>query len=315
MTSVNLPRVVADGPISPALETLLHGLVELLPWSTAEFGQDASVVGLYTYANPMVDGHMMDRFPSLRVISNNGVGVDHIDLQAAKHRGIAVGNTPEVLNGATADMAIALMLAVGRRVVESDRLARGIDLANLSPQVLMSHEVHSTTIGIIGLGRIGRQVAKRAAGFDMRILYHNRREIVVDDLEATYVSLDQLLTESDYVVVTVPLSPSTKGMLGARELNLMKSTGVLINVARGPIVDTSALTHALQQRAIRGAGLDVTDPEPLPQDHPLLRLSNVVITQHLGSATFETRQKMAELSVENLLSGLRGDALTHQIYV
>ncbi len=309
---MNLPRVVADGPLSPALEAMLNGHVELLPWSAAETGRDDSIEGIYTYGHPVVDGPMMDRLPSLRVISNNGVGIDHIDLNAAKQRGVAVGNTPGVLDGATADMAIALMLAVGRRVVESDKLARDSDFAKQRPQLLMAHEVHGTTIGIIGMGRIGRQVAKRAAGFEMRILYHNRREIV-GEVDATYASLDRLLAESDYVVLTVPLSPSTKGMIGTREIKLMKSTGVLVNVARGSIVDTTALTQALQTRTIRGAGLDVTNPEPLPRDHPLLRLANVVITPHLGSATLETRQKMAELSVENLLAGLRGETLVSRV--
>ncbi len=253
----------------------------------------------------------MDRLPNLRVISNNGVGVDHIDLAAAKERGIVVGNTPGVLDGATADMAMALLLAVGRRIVESNNLARAADFANQRPQLLMAHEIHGTTIGIVGLGRIGSQVAKRAAGFDMQILYYNRREKA--DVAAKYVPLERLLSESDYVVLTVPLSPGTKGMIGANELKLMKSTAVLINVARGPIVDTAALTQALQESRIRGAGLDVTDPEPLPRNHPLLSLPNVVVTPHLGSATIETRQKMAELSVRNLLAGLRGKTLVNAI--
>ncbi len=310
---MRLPRVVADGPLSPALDAMLHGHVERLPWSAAEAGRDDSITGIYTYGHPPVDGQMMDRLPSLRVISNNGVGVDHIDLEAARQRGVAVGNTPGVLDGATADMAIALMLAVGRRVVEGDHLARTAEFANQRPQLLTAHEVHGTTIGIVGMGRIGRQVARRSAGFDMRILYHNRREKVGDDMGATYVSLDRLLAESDYVVLTVPLSSSTKGMIGGREIKLMKSTAVLVNIARGPIVDTGALTQALQERKIRGAGLDVTDPEPLPRNHPMLRQSNVVITPHLGSATLETRQKMAELSVENLLAGLRNDVLTNPV--
>lgn len=310
---MSLPRVIADGPLSPALDAMLHGHVELLPWSAAEGDSDDSIDGVYTYGHPTVDEPMMDRLPSLRVISNHGVGVDHIDLGAAKQRNIAVGNTPGVVNGATADMAIALMLAVGRRVVESDHLARAAEFAQQKPQLLMAHEVHGSTIGIVGMGRIGRQVARRAAGFDMRILYHNRREKAGSDINATYVSLDRLLAESDYVVLTVPLSSSTQRMIGAREIGLMKSTAVLVNVARGPVVDTDALTQALQEQEIRGAGLDVTDPEPLPRDHPLLSQSNVVITPHLGSATFETRQKMAELSVENLIAGLRGNALTHAV--
>lgn len=302
---MSLPRVIVDDPLSPDLEAMLQGQVELLPWPTPESDCDDSVSGIYTYGHPRVDGQLMDRLPSLRVISNNGVGVDHIDLEAAEQRRIAVTNTPGVLDGATADMAFALILSAGRRIVESDHVARAADFEQQRPQLLMAHEVHGTTIGIVGLGRIGRQVAKRAAGFDMRILYHSRRKKVGDDTGATYVSLDQLLAESDFVVVTVPLTATTQGMIGAREIALMKSTAVLVNVARGPIVDTAALTQALQEQRIRGAGLDVTDPEPLPRDHSLLRQSNVVITPHLGSATFETRQKMAELSVENLLAGLR----------
>ncbi len=307
---MSLPRVITDGPLSPDLDRMLHGHVELLPWSAAEADRDDSICGIYTYGHPTVDHQMIDRLPNLRVISNNGVGVDHIDVAAARQRNVAVGNTPGVLDGATADMAFALILAAGRRIVESDRLARAEKFDVQRPQVLMAHEVHGATIGIVGLGRIGGQVARRALGFDMRVLYYNRREIIDGDIAATYASLDRLLAESDYVVLTVPLSSSTTGMIGTREIELMKSTAVLVNVARGPVVDTAALTRALQEGKIRGAGLDVTDPEPLPRDHPLLSQSNAVITPHLGSATFETRRKMAELSVENLLAGLRGDALT-----
>ncbi|TWT55498.1 2-hydroxyacid dehydrogenase [Allorhodopirellula solitaria] len=310
---MSLPRVIVDGPLSPDLEAMLHGQVEVLPWLAPGTDYDDTIEGVYTYGHPTVDGPLMDRLPGLRVISNNGVGVDHIDLEAAKQRRIPVGNTPGAVDGATADMAIALVLAAGRRIVESDQMARAADFEQQRPQLLMAHEVHGKTIGIVGLGRIGRQVAKRAAGFEMRILYHNRHEKAGDDTGAIYVSLDQLLAESDFVVLTVPLTATTRGMIGSREIALMKSTAVLVNVARGPIVDTAALTQALQERRIRGAGLDVTDPEPLPRDHPLLRQSNVVITPHLGSATYETRQKMAELSIENLLAGLRGDDLTHQV--
>jgi glyoxylate reductase len=180
---------------------------------------------------------------------------------------------------------------------------------------MLGLEIHSTTLGIIGMGRIGREIAERGRAFDMRLLYHNRRrdEQAEQSLDARYCSFNEILAESDYLVIAVPLNDETCGMISRDELHKMKSTAILINIARGPIVNTDALTEALTNGDIYAAGLDVTDPEPLPRDHPLLQLDNVTIAPHLGSATEQTRQSMAEMSVENLLRGLRGEALVNEV--
>jgi glyoxylate reductase len=317
-TTGELPRVVADGPLDPTLLELLRDSVELLPWSVlTEAGPtSAPVQGLYTYGHPPVDGAILDRLPGLRVISNYGVGVDHINLADAEARGIPVGNTPDVLEGATADLGFALLLAAARRVVEGDRHAHSPEFTRLDPSFMLGREVHGATLGIIGMGRIGRQVARRASGFDMPVLYHNRhrRPEVETELGVHYATFDELLKNSDYVILCTPLTDQTRGLIGAEALAKMKRTATLVNIARGPVVDTEALLAALRGGRIAAAALDVTDPEPLPRDHGLLRLPNVVLTPHLGSATEQTRRRMAELSVENLLAGLRGEPLPRQVH-
>jgi glyoxylate reductase len=308
-----LPRVLADLPVSPVVTELVAGKAELVPWSAgAEPGRFDAI---YTYGHPTVDAAMLDRLTDVRVVSNFGVGVDHIDVAAATARGIPVGNTPGILDGATADLAFTLMLAAGRRIVEGDKYARGPAFTRYDPTYLLGREVHSSTLGIFGMGRIGEQVAKRARGFDMTVLYHNRnqRPDVEERLGVRYVSKHELLSTADYVMLTVPLTPETRGLIGRAELVKMKPTAALVNVARGPVVDTAALTQALTNHTIRIAALDVTDPEPLPRDHPILKLDNVVITPHLGSATEETRRRMAEMSVENLLLGLAGKDLRNRV--
>lgn len=309
-----LPRVVADGPLAPAVEQLLRERVEVLPWDAAVHGSASLIAGLYTYGHPLVDAPLLDRLPGLKVISNYGVGVDHIDLAAAAARGIVVGNTPGILDGATADMAFTLLLASARRLIEGDRYARSAEFTRYDPGCMLGVEVHGQTLGIIGLGRIGAEVARRARGFSMRVLYHNRKERPnAAEFAAERVSLDELLATSDFLVLTVPLSEETRGLIGREQLRRMKPTAILVNVARGPIVDTAALTEALQERWIYGAAVDVTDPEPLPCGHPLLACDNLTIAPHLGSATVQTRQKMAEISVENLLRGLSGAELLHRV--
>jgi glyoxylate reductase len=212
-------------------------------------------------------------------------------------------------------MAFALLLAAGRRLAEGERYARGPAFLRYDPSYMLGREIHDATLGIVGLGRIGAQVAKRARGFDMSLLYHNRnpRPAIAEPLGARYVSLELLLSSSDYVVLTVPLTPQTTRLIGREQLAKMKPTAILINVARGSVVDTDALTEALASRRIYAAALDVTDPEPLPRDHPLVRLPNVTITPHLGSATEQTRQRMAEVSVENLMAGLAGQPLPFRV--
>lgn len=312
-----VPLTLADLPVGPVVEELLAGRVQLVPWEAAAKPDAARIEAIYTYGHPLVDGKLLDRMPNVHVISNFGVGVDHIDVAAASQRRIPVGNTPGILDGATADQGFALLLAVGRRLVEGDRYARGPDFLRYDPSYMLGREVHGSTLGIIGMGRIGEQVAKRARGFDMTVLYHNRQRkpAAETSLGVKYASRDELLAQSDYVMLTLPLTAETRGLIGMAELKKMKPTAALINVARGAVVDTQALTEALASRTIRAAALDVTEPEPLPRDHPLLKLNNIIITPHLGSATEETRRRMAEISVENLLAGLDRHPLLHEVKI
>ena len=315
MSDSPLPRVLADVPLGPMVTPLLKGLVELVPWADMAAAGSKPFDGIYTYGHPTVDAALLDRLPGVRVVSNCGVGVDHIDVSAATARRVPVGNTPGVLDGATADMAFALVLAAGRRLVAGDRYARGPDFLKYDPSFMIGREVHGSTLGIIGLGRIGAQVARRARGFDMTVLYHNRnRKLAAEDsLGVRYASFHEILANSDFIVLTVPLTDQTRGLIGQAELARMKPTASLINIARGAIVDTDALAAALGEKELHAAALDVTDPEPLPRDHPLLTLDNLIITPHLGSATEQTRQRMAEMSVENLLAGLAGRDLPWRV--
>lgn len=308
-------RVIADGPLDSTVLAFAGTDVEFLPWALAEDNLSSGIDGIYTYGHPLVDGAMLDRLPDVRVISNYGVGVDHINVADAYERNIPVGNTPNILDGATADTGFALLLAAARRVVEGDRYARSPEFLRYDPGYMLGREVHSSTLGIIGLGNIGTQVAKRALGFDMRVLYHNRRRRSDAETQfgVEYASLDDLLARSDYMMLTCPLTEATHHLIDAPALRTMKQTATLINIARGPIVDTQALYEALREGRIAGAGLDVTDPEPLPRGHPLLALDNATILPHFGSATIQTRGKMAEMSIENLLLGLRGEELLQTV--
>ena len=308
---MSIPKVLVDQSLNATIRELLAGKVQMIPWGSS----DPEVAGIYTFGHPVIDGAVMDQYPNLKVISNCGVGVDHINLADAAARNIPVGNTPGVLSKATADMAWALLLAAGRRLAEGDRLACGPDFTNYDPDLMLGIDVHEKTIGILGMGRIGFEIARRAAGFDMPVIYHNRNERPEQaaKVNATFVTVRELLQQSDYLVLICPLTDETSGLIGKNEFQLMKPTAVLINVARGPVVNTDDLIEALEKKEIYAAGLDVTDPEPLPRDNPLLAMPNVVITPHLGSATVETRRKIAELSVENLLLGLAGKSLKAQI--
>ena len=312
----NPPILVMGDRLPPLLRDILGPQIEVLEWDESPLSAAlASAVGMITYGHPRVDGPLMDRMPHLKIISNHGVGVDHIDVAAARERGIPVGNTPGCLDAATADMTMALLLATARNVVVGDHFARSPEFTHYDPAQLIGYEVSGSTLGIVGLGRIGRQVARRARAFEMRVLYFSRRrdETSERDLGVTYVALNDLLRQSDFVSLNCPLTAETTNLIGARELSLMKPTGILLNMARGPVVDHDALFAALNSRRIAAAGLDVTMPEPLPRDHPLLKLSNIVITPHLGSASNRTRQRMIEMTVENLTAGLHGKPLAWEV--
>jgi glyoxylate reductase len=268
------------------------------------------VDGLMCQSNCRVDAALLDAAPKLRVVSNVAAGYDNIDVAAATARKIAVCNTPvTALHETTADLTFALMLAAARRLGEAERYIRAGRWTHWSPQLLVAADVYGRTLGIVGLGRIGRAVARRARGFGMEILYSGRRrnEEAERELGARYVELDDLLRRSDFVTLHVPATPDTRKLIGARELGLMKPTAFLINAARGAIVDQAALTAALKEGRIAGAGIDVFDPEPVAADEPLLALDNVVVVPHVGGASLPTRERMAETAARNLLAVLRGD--------
>lgn len=255
-----------------------------------------------------VDEELLDRAPRLRMVANYGVGFNNIDVKAATERGIPVSNTPGVLTNATADITFALILATARRVVEGDRRNREGNFQFWAPSHFLGREVTGKTLGIIGLGRIGKAVARRAKGFEMRVLYSNRHPIdgsQEEDLDVKCVSLKKLLSEADFISLHVPLTDQTHHLIGHEELELMKPTAYLINTSRGPVVDEQALLRALQERRIAGAGLDVYENEP-DLTPGLADLDNVTLLPHVGSATLETRTKMAQLAAENLLDGLKG---------
>ncbi len=310
---MSLPAVFLYDPPQKFVPAL-KGLVEILDWETAQ-NRVNDVEGILVNGHWPIDGKVMDQFPHLKIISNCGVGVDHIQVNDAKSRNILVGNTPGVLSEATADMAFTLLLAAGRRLVEGDHFARGPDFKVFDGSYPLGTEVHHTTLGIIGMGRIGFEVARRAIGFNMKVIYHNRSPKIFDDpfVKAEYVSKDQLLQDSDYIVVVVPLNDQTRNMISYPDFEKMKSSAVFINIARGGVVDTDAITHALQTNQIYAAGLDVTEPEPLPRDHPLLSLKNVTIAPHLGSATEQTRKAMFDLCVSNLINGLNDQPIVSSV--
>ena len=264
--------------------------------------------GLLCMITDAVDEELLGRAPRLKMIANMGVGYNHIDVAAATRRGIPVANTPGVLTDATADLAFTLILAVARRVVEGDRQVRAGEFQLWAPFLFLGREVSGKTLGIVGFGRIGRAVARRANGFNMRVLYHSRNRLTpAEEREsnAEYAGLDALLAQADFVSLHVPLSEETRRLIGAAELSRMKLTAYLINTARGPVVDEVALLAALQLGVIAGAGLDVYENEPALTPG-LADLPNVVLLPHVGSATLETRTAMAAMAARNLIAGLDG---------
>lgn len=269
------------------------------------------VDGLLCLLTDRIDGEVMDAAgPGLKVISNHAVGVDNIDLPAATARRIPVGNTPGILTGATADLAFALLMAAARRVVEGERFVRLGRWKTWGPSLLLGVDIHGATLGIIGYGRIGQALARRALGFDMRILYYDPTlQPGQASLPGEPVSLEVLLKEADFISLHTPLTAETHHLINDRTLELMKPNAVLINTARGPVVDPQALYRALKGRRIFAAALDVTDPEPIPMDSPLLELDNLIVVPHIASASRTTREQMATMAAENLIAGLKGERL------
>ena len=269
--------------------------------------------GVLTLLTDRVDDEFLDRAgPGLRVVSNYAVGFDNVDVPACTARGVPVGNTPGVLTETTADLAWALLMAAARRLPEGDRYVRAGRWKTWGPLLLLGPDVHGGTLGIVGFGRIGQALARRAAGFGMTILYHDvaRAAAAVEmAYGATYVPLEELLARSDFVSLHVNLTPETRHLMNAERLRRMRPDAVLVNTSRGPVVDPRALNEALRDGVIFAAALDVTEPEPIPTDDPLLSLDNCLVVPHIASASRATRGKMAAMAAANLLAGVRGERL------
>lgn len=313
-----LPLVLILHPMPEEWLLPLHGRVQMVIGPSLEPGLHPALEpyleeaeGLLTWLVDRVDEELLRRAPRLRVVSNYAVGVDNIDLEACTRRGIPVGHTPGVLTEAVADLTWGLILMVVRGLPGAMQDAREGRWGTWDPTQWLGSELYGKTLGVVGFGQIGQAVARRARGFGMRVLYTSRtpKPQAEKALQARLVPLETLLEQSDVVSLHVPLTPETRGMIDETALRRMKPSAYLINVARGQVVNTDALIRALREGWIAGAGLDVTDPEPLPPEHPLYHLPNCVITPHIGSATRETRKAMAHLASENLVLGVEGRRL------
>jgi glyoxylate reductase len=310
------PRVYLTRRLPEAALEIVRASCELELWDHEErplpreelLRSVVEAEGLLCLLPDKIDGELLAAAPKLRVVANMAVGYDNIDVPACTARGVLVTNTPGVLTETTADLAWALMLAAARRIVEGQKLIEAGGWGPWYPMQMVGVDVHGATLGVVGAGRIGAAVLRRARGFGMKLRYHNRRQNAELEAEtgAAYSDLDELLRESDFVVVTVPLSAETRGMFGAREFALMRDTAVFVNVARGPIVREADLVDALRAGRPRAAGIDVFEREPIGADHPLLALPNCVCVPHVGSATVATRTRMATLAAENLVAALTG---------
>lgn len=317
------PRIVVTRRIPRAGLELLHQEADVRLWDSDEPIPRATLLewvkgidGLYCLLTERIDDELLDAAgPSLKVVSTLSVGYDHVDVDACQRHNVAVGNTPGVLTETTADLAVGLLLATARRIPESiDAIRRG-EWTTWKPEWMAGYDVFGSTVGIVGLGRIGTAVAKRLTGFDCRLLYYSPEPTPesAEQVGAEYVSFDTLLAESDFVTIHAPLSEETRHMFNAEAFRKMKRTAILINTSRGGTVDQDALYDALRNGEIAAAGLDVTTPEPLPPDHPLLQLPNCVVLPHIASASYATRAKMALLAAENALAGAKGNPLPNPV--
>ncbi len=316
--------VLVTAPIpEAALERLrAHFGAALLAWSGSPVMPRATLLeqavgkaGILCLINDRVDAELLDAAgPALRVVSTMSVGYDHVDVAACRERGVALGNTPGVLTETTAELAIALLLATARRLPEALVAARDGSWGAWQPEWLVGSDLHESSVGIVGMGRIGQAVAQRLAAFGCRLLYTGPQpKPEAERLGATYLSLDELLAQSDFVTLHAPLNAQTQRMINRGTLAQMKPSATLINTSRGGLVDQEALEWALRSGTIAAAGLDVTTPEPIPTDHPLLSLPNCVVLPHIGSASRATRTRMALLAAENLIAGVDGGPLLHQV--
>ena len=313
------PTVLLTHPLPPDWIASLASRVNLIAGPDETFGGWAANLlaslpradGILSLLTARVDASLLEKTPHLRVVSNMAVGVDNIDVAACTKRGIPVGNTPGAMTDATADLTMSLMLAAARRLPEAARDAREGRWRTWSPTGWLGADLRGATLGILGLGKIGRAVAGRARGFGLRLVYWNPARSPESEAltGARYLPFEELLFVSDFVTLHCPLNESTRGLIGESALRKMKPTAILVNAARGPVVDTDALTRALTEGWIASAALDVTDPEPLPPSHALYALPNCLILPHIGSATHGTRKRMAEMACENLLAGLEGRRL------
>ena len=312
---VLVTRVIPDEGLDPVREACEVDLwtEELPPPRDELLRRVAGVDGLLALLTDRVDDELLDAAgPQLKVVSNFAVGFDNIDVPALSRRGIPAGNTPGVLTETTADLAFALLMAAARRVPEAVDYVRDGHWRTWGPMLLMGVDIHGATLGIVGFGRIGREVARRGRGFGMDIVYHDVHPASPEDeadLGARRVEMDELLRIADFISLHVNLTDETRHLIDTEALRLMKPTAVLVNTSRGPVVDPAALEAALRDGEIFAAGLDVTDPEPLPADHPLVALPNCVVVPHIASASRVTRGKMAAMAAANLLAGLRGERL------
>lgn len=322
MAKNELPLVIVSHTLPQAWLSPLHDRCQLLmgPQSTEVSGLAPELVarlseaeGLITLLTVSVNETSLSQASRLRVVSNMAVGVDNIDLVACTARGIPVGHTPGVLTEGTADLTMALLLSIARRLPEASQDARQGRWTTWEPAGWLGADLTGATLGIVGMGKIGTAVAERAKGFGLRIVYTNRspKPDVEANLDVTRLPLEDLLRESDFVSLHVPLTEETYHLINEHTLDFMKPNAILINVARGSVVDGEALYESLRENNIRAAALDVTEPEPLPPDDPLYSLSNCLIVPHIGSATTNTRRRMAELACQNLLAGLADERLPY----
>jgi len=308
-------KVFVTRPIFPETLDTLHREVDVSandedrvlskPELMRSIGDRDGVIALVT---DRIDREVLEGAPHLKVVSNYGVGVNNIDLEAATGAGVLVTNTPGVLTETTADLAWALMMAAARRVVEADRFVRSKEFKAWGPTIMLGYDIHGKTLGIIGFGRIGQAVAKRARGFDMTILYYepsSEHHSVAQLLGAKRVALEEIYRRSDFISLHVPLLTETHRLFDDRAFAMMKPSCIIVNTSRGPVVDEKALVRALRTRRIAGAALDVFEAEPFIEPE-LLEMDNVVLAPHIGSASYDTRMKMSSIAVENLLVALRG---------